>query len=300
MHHETVKHELPPLNALRAFEAAARHRSFTQGARELGVTQAAVSHQVRILEDWLGVALFVRRPRALSLTAAGERYFQAALAAFQNLDSASRDLRGQSQRTQLHISVLPSFAARWLVPRLGRFAARHPEFDVRIATSADFADFKRDQIDLAIRYGRGSYPGLRAHYLMGEELFPVCSPDLLAGPVPLRSPADLVNHTLLHDESRDDWGRWLAAVGVNPVDARLGPLFTDASLLIQAAVAGQGVGLARRVLVATELAAKRLVRPFAEKLVLDWAYYLVYPHTSDNEPHIQAFRGWLFEEIALR
>jgi len=195
---------------------------------------------------------------------------------------------------------LPPYLASYAdgLPRLGRFAILHPEIDVRIAASVEFADFEFDNIDLGIRYGPGRYPGLICHRLLDEELFPVCSPVLRSGARRLELPEDLAGHTLLHDENRDDWGRWLRAAGVETVDSRTGPLFTDASLLIQAAVAGQGVGLARRVLVASELASGRLVRPFEAGLALDWSYYLVYPPNKQDKAHVQAFRWWLVSEVA--
>ncbi|MDD9947431.1 MAG: transcriptional regulator GcvA [Myxococcales bacterium] len=293
-----MSRELPSLNALRAFEAAARLGSFTRGARELNVTQAAVSHQVRALEQALGINLFVRRPRALELTPAGQRYRLSVTDAFDRIHAATRELLARPERTLLTVSVLPSFAARWLVPRLGRFNQAHPDVDLRIAPTQELADFSGDGIDIAIRYGRGRYPGLLATRLLDDELFPVCSPGLLDSQPRLRDADDLAAHTLLHDENHDDWKRWLLAADAGHVDAERGPVFSDASMLIQAAVDGQGVGMARRVLVSHELTAGRLIRPFDGRgLASDFAYYVVYPRAAARRAPIRAFRAWLRSEV---
>lgn len=291
-----VARDLPPLNALRAFEAAARHLSFTRGARELHVTQAAVSHQVRGLEEHLGLRLFRRGGRSLSLTDEGQTYYPAVRAALDGLAEATAQLRAREERQTLTVSVLPSFAARWLVPRLGRFREAQPGIDVRVAPDPDVADFAGDDVDVGIRYGRGSYPGLASHRLMDEEVFPVCSPRLLAGPHPLREPADLRHHTLLHDETRGDWRTWLLAAGVSDVDPTRGPLFVDSSMLVQAAVEAQGVALARRVLAREDLAAGRLVRVLDKPLPRDFAYHIVYPDRSGADARVAAFRDWLLAE----
>jgi LysR family transcriptional regulator, glycine cleavage system transcriptional activator len=288
---------LPSLNAARAFEAAARHLSFTRAAAELHVTQAAVSHQVKALESQLSLRLFRRAPRRLLLTDEGQAYAQELSAIFARLAEATARLRAPDARRTLTISVLPSFAARWLVPRLGRFTARHPEIDVRVAPENAPADFARGDVDMGIRFGTGRYPGLRTDRLFGDEIFPVCSPRLLRR---LRRPADLRRHVLLHDERHDDWRGWLAAARVTGVDPARGPIFTDASMLVSAAVAGQGVAMARRVLAEDELAAGRLVRPFALALPSERAYYVVSPRATAAQPKIAAFREWLRDEAAQR
>ena len=287
---------IPPLTALRAFEAAGRHLSFTKAADELHVTQAAVSHQVKSLEEHLGLRLFRRLNRTLLLTDAGQLYLPPLTDAFEGIDRATHRLRRRLGRARLTVSVLPSFAAGWLVPRLGRFRQRCPDVDLRIDPTAALTDFRRGDVDLAIRYGRGRYPGLRADWLMREEFYPVCSPRLLEGSVPLHNPADLVHHTLLHDEATVDWRAWLLAAGVEGVDAERGITVTDSSMLLRAAIAGQGVALARSVLADDEIASGRLVRPFDVDVPAEFAYYLAYPEESAGRTDVAAFREWILEE----
>ena len=287
---------LPPLNALRAFEAAARHLSFTRAAAELHVTQAAISHQVKALEDYLGRQLFRRLNRALLLTDDAQAYLPSVSRAFTLLNEATSNLLSKHTPGPLTVSALPSFAARWLVPRLGRFRQIRPDIDLRIDPSAELSDFAGGDVDVSIRYGRGKYPGLRTDWLMTEDIFPVCSPLLLAGTHPLREPGDLEHHVLLHDDGHGDWRTWLLAAAADGVDPTRGPIFTDSGMLIQAAMAGQGVALARGVLAADELAAGRLVRPFALSLPTAYAYYLVCPQDRAEQPKIAAFRDWLLGE----
>ena len=287
---------LPPLNGLRAFEAAARHLSFTRAAEELNVTQAAVSHQVKALEARLGIALFRRLNRALRLTEAGQAYLPAVRDAFDAIAEATGRLEAHRSGGVLTVTTLDSFAAKWLVPRLGRFRAGHPDLDVRISTSDGMVDFARDDIDLGVRYGGGQYPGLHTVRLMTEDIFPVCSPALLDGDRPLASPADLRHHTLLHDDMREDWRMWLLAAGVGGVDPTRGSAFSHSHLVVQAAVDCQGVALGRGALVAEDLAAGRLVRPFDISLPAKFAYYIVCPEATAEQPKIVAFRDWLLEE----
>jgi len=287
---------LPPLGTLRAFEAAARHLSFTRAAEELSVTQAAISHQIRALEERLGVTLFKRQNRNLLLTDAGQAYLPSVREAFEALERATERLVKHDSQGALMASVLPSFAAKWLVPRLGRFRDQHPEIDVRLSTDHNLVDFARTEFDVAIRYAQGAQSGLEAVKLMTEDVFPVCSPRLLRGPRPLKKPADLQYHTLLHDDFRVDWRLWLMAAGVKGVDPTRGPTFTDSGMVLQAAAEGQGVALARSVLASEDLASGRLVKPFDVSLPADWAYYLVYPPASRDSPKIVAFRDWLRKE----
>lgn len=287
---------LPPLNALRAFEASARHLSFTRAAGELNVTQAAVSHQIKALEARLGTALFKRMNRALLLTDAGQAYVPAVREAFESIARATDQLMRRDRLGALTVSVLPSFAAKWLVPRLGRFRDAHPEIDVRISTDHHMVDFARQDVDMSIRYGNGDYPGLHCVRIMTEDVFPVCSPALLQGLHPLLKPADLKHHTLLHDDFRLDWRIWLLSAGVKGVDPDRGPAFTDSSMVVQAAVEGQGVALARSVLAASDLAAGRLVRPFDVSMPARWAYYAVCPLATRDNPKIKAFREWILAE----
>ena len=287
---------LPPLNSLRAFEAAARHLSFTRAAEELHVTQAAVSHQIKGLEDYLGRKLFRRLNRALLLTDDGQAYLPSVSKAFELLNEATAHLLRSRTPGPLTVSVLPSFAARWLVPRLGKFRQAHPDIDLRIDPSTRLTDFSLGDVDVGIRYGRGKYPGLRADWLMTEDIFPVCSPALLRGEHPLREPSDLKHHVLLHDDGHGEWRTWLLAAGADDVDPTHGSIFTDSSMVIQAAMAGQGVALARGVLAADELAAGRLVRPFKLSLPTEYAYYFVSPEDTAEQPKIAAFREWLLAE----
>lgn len=292
-----MSRRLPPLNALRAFEAAARHLSFTRAAEELHVTPAAISHQVKALEEHLGVKLFRRLNRALLLTDAGQACLPGLKEGFDRLAEVTERVRAQDRAGPLTVSVLPSFAARWLVPRLGRFVAAHPDIEVRLVASDALADFARDEADVAVRYGGGAWPELRADRLFTEDIFPVCSPVLLAGPHPLRTPADLCHHTLLHDQDlREDWRMWLLAAGVSGLDPARGPSFSHTSLLLQAAADGQGVALGRSVLVADDVAAGRLARPFDISLPAGFAYYVVYPERAADRPNIQALRDWLLGE----
>ncbi len=288
---------LPTLNALRAFEAAGRHLSFTRAAEELHVTQAAISHQIKSLEEQLGIRMFRRGPRGLLLTDAGQSYLPEVREAFQQLTSATERLLEDDARGTITVSVLPSFAARWLVPRLTRFREDHPDIEVRVSADDRLADFDRDDVDVAIRYGRGDYPGLHADRFLTEELFPVCSPELLKR-VPLERPEQLCDHTLLHDDMRMDWSMWLLAAGVEGVDPRRGPSFNDSSMVLQAAVDGQGVALGRSALALDDLAAGRLVRPFDFSLPAEYAYYILCPERIANRPNIKTFREWLLAQSA--
>ncbi len=286
-----MKRRLPPLNSLRAFESAARHLSFTKAADELAVTQSAVSHQVNALEEWAGVPLFKRQGRAMVLTEAAVKFLPAVSTALDQIALAGRKLQAvDPTHGWLTVAVMPSFAAKWLVPRLADFHEKNPDMDVWIATFEAQTGALGSDIDVAIRYGRGEWPGLASVRIMSEELFPVCAPRLAAG---LKAPADLANTTLLHDDLRVYWGMWCAAAGLTGVDTARGPGFDDSGLLIQAAIEGLGVALGRSVLVKGDLDAGRLVRPFDVALGAEFAYYLVYPPDLENAPKIETFRTWL-------
>ncbi len=291
-----MSRRLPPLNAMRAFEAAARHLSFTKAADELNVTQAAISHQVKALEERLGVVLFRRLNRALLLTDAGQGFLPPLREAFDQMAAATERLRVDDSRGVLTLTTLPSIAARWLVPRLGRFREAHPDIDLRIDASQHLTDFVRENVDIALRYGGGEWDGMRADRLMTEDFFPVCSPRLLDLDPPLREPADILHHTLLHDNSPTDWTMWFLAAGIEGGDPTRGPAFTDSSLVLQAAAEGQGVALGRGVLAAADLEAGRLVRPFDLSLEAKYAYYLVCPQATAESPKIASFRAWLLAE----
>lgn len=287
---------LPPLNALRAFEAGARHLSFTRAADELHVTQAAVSHQVKALEEYLGVALFRRMTRRLALTEAGRVLLPVVGDAFERIADTAERLRDDAEERGLTVSLTPSFGARWLGQRLGRFWAQHPDIDLKLHHSRRLADFRREEVDMAVRWGCGEWPGLAAEFLMRAGFTPVCSPVLLEGPHPLRRPADLVHHTLLHEEDYEDWAQWLMVAKVEGVDARRGPVIDDPSMLDRATLEGQGVALGRTALIGEHLAAGRLVRPFSLDLETDYAYYLVYPPQALVRPRVKAFRDFVLAE----
>ena len=292
---------LPPLNALRAFEAAARHLSFTKAAGELNVTQAAISHQIRALEDWLGMPLFRRQNRALLLTDAGQSYLPAMREAFDLMQQATAKLRQRDRSGALNVSTFTSFAAKWLMPRLGRFTSAHPEIEIRLGINDTLLDFGSDEVDVGVRYGRGDWKGLHIELLMTEEVFVVCSPKLLEGEHPLREPADLRYHTLLHDDLPEDWSTWLDAAGVDDsvkVRARGDLVFNHSEMVLQGAAEGLGVALGRSALVADDLAAGRLVKPFDLQLPTQSAYYVVYSENAGDRPKIKAFTEWLHEEAA--
>jgi LysR family transcriptional regulator, glycine cleavage system transcriptional activator len=289
---------LPPLGALHAFEAAARLLSFKAAAAELHVTPGAVSQQIKLLEDRLGVALFVRRARAIQLTEAGRLLLQPTQRAFRLLADAVVRVRETDAGKLLTVSMLPSFAALWFVPRLGEFRAQHPDVDVRISATPQLVDLEHDDVDAAIRCGLGRFPGLHSEHLLSEELSPVCSPALLKGPRPLKKLEDLAQHTLLHDEGRQEWPLWLKAAGVKGVDATHGPSFSLWELALQAAAAGQGVALGRSTLISQYLKTKQLVRPFKISSPAEFGYYFVCLPERFKEPKISAFRNWLVETIA--
>jgi LysR family glycine cleavage system transcriptional activator len=296
--------DIPPLNALRAFEAAGRHLSITKAAEELCVTVAAVSHQVKTLEDYLAVRLFRRAGNALFLTDAGHAFLPGLRAGFAELERAMDALRGHDSRGPLVLSVAPIFASKWLIPRLEDFRAAHPDIDVRLAATLELADFERDGIDAAIRCGRGRYPGLVAHRLFGDSVVPMCSPALLAGERVLASPEDLRHHILLHfdwpaqEQVTPDWGTWLRAMEVTGIDATRGARFTQPDYAMQAAMEGAGVVLGWRALAQADLDAGRLIIPFDLPLAMDVAFYLVYPEVAAERPKLARFRNWLLAQTA--
>jgi len=292
---------LPPLNALRAFESAGRHLSFTKAAAELNVTPAAVSHQVKALEALLEVPLFRRLTRALRLTDAGQAALPALSQGFDKLAEGVEQMRAHTESGVLTISVSPSFGAMWLVPRLERFRSRHPDIEIRIDGTDRLVDLSCDDADVALRYGPGGYNGVRVDCLFGQVNTPVCSPALLSGEHPLRRPDDLRHHSLLHIDWKDaeaSWRMWLQAAGLHDIDPTRGPHFSMESMAVQAALDGHGVALIGDMLVAGHLAAGRLVRPFDPRLStpLTFSYYLLSAKESTERPKVAAFRAWLLEE----
>jgi LysR family transcriptional regulator, glycine cleavage system transcriptional activator len=281
---------LPPLAALRTFEAAARHGNFSRAANELHLTHGAISHQVKSLEQTLGVALFQRGRRGVALTPEGTALAATVRDALEQIARGVEAVRARPPRA-LTISVLPAFATHWLIPRLADFQASHPEIEVNIRAGQDLVDFSRDDVDLAVRYGPGAWPGLVATRLMGEEVFPVCSPDFAGGRIP-RSLAELVQAPLLHSPTQP-WDEWLRALGVAPPEQRRGPTFSEAGLLLRAAADGLGVALARSVLVQPDLEGGRLVRPMPHSVPAAFAYYVVYLQDVPVSARLAALRDWL-------
>jgi LysR family glycine cleavage system transcriptional activator len=293
-----------PLNALRAFEAAARCLSLQTAAAQLFVTPAAVSHQVKHLEAYLGVKLFHRGHRSIALTAEGAALAASLSASFAQIDLAL-DRAVASTTANLRVSTMESFAAKWLAPRLHRFHRDCPDLKVRIETGNAHVDVGGGAVDVAIRYGPGGYTGAHVEVLMDAPVFPVCAPALLADTRrPLAQPDDLAHHTLLHDESaagRDgvpDWSAWLAAAGATRVDAARGPVFASIYLAQEAAAAGHGVALGVAPLVEEDLQHGRLVKPFDRALNNAYAFWIVRGHDADTNPAVAAFCRWLREEAS--
>jgi len=290
-----------PLNALRAFEASARHLSHAKAAEELFVTPAAISHQVKRLERYLGVRLFRRLPSGLLLTEAAQRLMFDLGALFTQLDAAIARARAEDARSPLTLSVAPMFTVKWLLPRLETFEARHPEIDVRISSSLNIVDLQRDGFDGAIRIGKGKYPALKSIKLFDETVTPMCSPALARG---LQRPADLRNVVLLHDDSMSfdrrapTWRQWLQAVGETTIDPDRGPRFSQPDHALQAAMDGAGVALGWRYLAQRDVDADRLRQPFERQLPLRSGFHFVYPESEIVAGRVAAFLGWLEDEIA--
>ncbi len=292
-------YRLPSLTALRVFEAAARHLSFTLAAQELCVTQSAVSHQIRALEEELGYPLFVRMPRQVLLTEEGQILSRATSGALEKLDHTLAALLHRQEQGWLTISASPSFAVKWLVPRLDDFRRHHPELELRIAATDRLVDPRREPVDLCVRYGEGCYAGLDVSLLVTDEVFPVCSPSLL--PLP-SSPQDLTRCRLLHDEMfpdhpmRPDWQRWAALAGVD-LSGAASARFSHASMALEAAAAGQGVALGRSSLVAEDLASGRLLCPLGPSFASPFSYWLVAAPGALHRPRVVALAQWLRETL---
>src|SRR5262245_17220200 len=298
---------LPPLNAVRAFEAAARLGGFNAAGAELNVSANAVGRLVKLLEDWLGVALFRRLARGVVVTEAGGRYLAGVGTLLDQLAQATADVQRLDTSNVLRVSAMPSLVSRWLIPRLSRLTERHPELVVRVIATAAKADFAREEVDVAGRGGRGCDEGRRSDLVMHSDSFAVCSAALLSSGPPLKEPADLAQHSLLHDEcggsaclpERITWPRWLAAVGVPNVDAERGLHFSYAHMALQAAAAGQGVALVSSVLIGDDLATGRLVRPFGDLAVRSpYSFYVVCPEATADCRKVVLFRDWALAEVA--
>jgi LysR family transcriptional regulator, glycine cleavage system transcriptional activator len=292
-----MRPRLPPLNALKAFEAAARHESFTRAAEELCVTQGAVSHQVKALEAELAIKLFNRERQRLIITEAGRDYLTVVRDALDRIAVGTERLLQRQSAGVLTVSTSPDFAAKWLVHRLGHFAEAHPSIDLRVSAAMHHVDFAREDVDMAVRHGDGNWPGLDAVQLSTEQLFLICSPKILSGRR-LGKPADLLKFHLIHLDSRADWTRWLRATGLSDDQVKHGPVLNRASMVIDAAINGQGIALARTTLAAWDLINGRLVRPFSETLRLSKTYWIICPRATSNLPKIVTFRDWLLAEAA--
>lgn len=293
-----MRQPLPPLNALKAFEAAARHESFTRAAEELCVTQGAVSHQVKALEVELGIKLFNRERQRLVITEAGRDYLAVIRDAFDRIAVGTERLLQRQNAGVLTVSTSPDFAAKWLMHRLGNFVEAHAEIDLRVSATLHHVDFAREEVDIAVRHGDGNWPGLDTVKLSSEQLFVVCSPKLLSGRRQLIKPADILKFPLIHLNDRGDWQRWMEAVGVDDTKAIHGPVLNRDSMAIDAAISGQGVALARTTLAAWDLIHGGLVRPFPEFLRLSRTYWIVCPKATAAQTKIVTFREWLLAEAS--
>ncbi|MDO8790069.1 MAG: transcriptional regulator GcvA [Sulfuritalea sp.] len=305
-----MSYRLPPLNALRAFEAAARHLSFKKAAAELAVTPTAVSHQIKMLEEFLGLSLFRRLTRALELTPQGEAMLPKVREGLECFAAAVESTHEQTSTGRLIVVAPPMFATRWLVPRLQRFTLAAPQVKLHVVSSLgaidsdppggelqfDSIDLREDDSQIVVRYGTGAYPGCRVDRIFGPDYIAVCSPKLLKSKRPLRQPADVRFHVLLHDDTianeraRPSWEEWLRQAGVAGVDCNAGPHFSDSGLALVAAVDGLGIALASKPLVAAEIADGRLVAPFDISVGQPYAYYLVTPEAIAERPAVEAFR----------
>jgi LysR family glycine cleavage system transcriptional activator len=290
---------LPPLNALKAFEVAARTGSIVAAARELNRTHGAISRQIKHLEDVLGMHLFVRTSKGLQLTNEGRTFSLVLQAAFDSIGKAFSSLKPETARPErqaVHLTTLSSFATRWLVPRLSKFATRHPSIDLRITATDQLSEFNRGSADLAIRYGRGRWPISYVERLLPATLIPVCSPTVAASGRGLRSPSDLQFVTLIHDLGDPAWERWFEAAKVKQVNLRAGLVLDDFNVMLQAALEDFGVALLPLPLVEAELRAGRLVRPFTRVLNVEFGYYLVCPKTNLDNPAVSSLARWLLSE----
>ena len=293
---------LPTLNGLRAFESAARHLSFTRAAEELYVTQAAISHQIKGLEEQLGQELFRRVGRGLQLNDAGQRLFPHVRDGLDQMAKGVREIARDDEAGALTLSTFASIASAWLVPRLGGFRRLNPEIDIRMAIGDRLIDFRTDDVDIAIRYGKGDWDGAESVFLMSEDIYPVISPELLASGPALREPGDLLEYAdaypLLHDVMPEDWGMWFASAGIDGADVDHGYELEYSHLIYQSAMAGEGVALGRSVLVRDALMSGQLVRLFDHSLPAGFGYWLVAAPATWRRPKVRAFRDWLLEECA--
>jgi LysR family glycine cleavage system transcriptional activator len=292
---------LPPLNAVRAFEAAARHLSITQASIELNVTAGAVSRQIQQLEEFIGAPLLTRGHREISLTREGADYFKVITKSIRQIRDATQQLKGVGERKRLKVRAYTTFAMRWLIPRLSSFHATHPKVEVVLTTSLEMVNFRKEDLDCAIRLGDGNWPGANAYRLVSNILVPVCSPELLKSGAKLKKPADLRHFNLLHSIARaDDWKHWLEARGVqDKVDPGSGLTYQSSAMVYSAAIEGHGIAMAQLFLVEDDLESGKLVRPFPEAVDMGgYTYYLLTPIDRKESAPMKQFRTWLLEQFA--
>ena len=285
------------IKTLLGFEAAARHLSFTKAARELNVTQTAISHQIKSLEQQLEVRLFHRTGKTISLTSAGEKLLPVTSESFDKLESVIYQIKKESRNPVLTVSVTPSFATQWLVPRLGQFWRDYPDVELNVHHSLALANFVSDGIDMAVRGGQDDWPGLKSEFLFSLDLSPVCHPSLLVGEFPLKRPSDLKHHTLLHEDNYQDWTLWLKAASVTDVDPCSGNIMNDSNSLSVAVQNCQGVSLGRLSLIQDDLRSGKIVLPFDLNIKSSFSYYLVYPEENLNNPNVRKFRSFILDEV---
>lgn len=296
---------LPPLAALRAFDAVARHRSIQKAATELGVTASAVSQQVKALEADLGMTLLHRLHRAVELTEAGKLLAPDLQAGFERLSFGVALLRADAQSTSLTVSAAPSLAAKWLVPRLADFHAAHPSVELRLLADNAMCDFTRDGVDVALRHGNGRYDGCVSHHILSPTVIPVCSPRLLGRSLAPLKPEEVLKYTLLHNTASESgrglpcWAEWFAAAGIKSADTEKGPRFSNAHLVIEASIAGRGVALGVEAFSSIDIEAGRLVRPCALSVKRPGAYWCVSPEATVSQPKVRQFRGWILRQTQV-
>ncbi|MCP3686869.1 MAG: transcriptional regulator GcvA [Gammaproteobacteria bacterium] len=290
-----MKRRLPPLNSLKCFEAAGRLLSFTRAARELSVTQAAVSHQIKLIEADLGVSLFIRYPRRLALTSQGKALLPEVIEALDKISSAVTALRKEDTKAMVSVRLAPSFAAKWLSPRLKYFWQQNPEIDLCLYNAHPVVDFDQEDIDIAVTYGKGDWPGVVSEPLLSLDFFPVCVPGFMSNDKPLSNISNLRYYTLLHDANYEIWRDWLKLAGVGDIQSDKGTIIDDTNVLLQAAVDGQGVALGSTTFAEEFLESGRLVKPFDITLRNEFAYHVVCPKSHLNKPSVKAFRDWLLE-----
>jgi len=295
---------LPSLNALRAFEAAARHLSFSQGAQEMNVTPGAISQQIKTLESFLDISLFKRMNRSIALTEAGAMLLPELSRAFNLMQQAVANIQAYDEQIPLTITAPPSFIAKWLIPRLSEFSQLHPEIDVRIDSSTRLVDFEREDIDVGIRFSLADDPELDSTHLLSLEVIPVCSPSFLDKHPGLKTLHDLKKQTLLHYDmglegnTWPDWDMWFKTMGIEGVDTSHGIYFNQPDMLIQAAIEGQGIALVATIFAANDIQNGRLIQPFALSMPIHFSYYMVSSKLKAHNKKVQAFKAWILAQCA--